>query len=54
VIIGRRRLQPAQAMPHASGTATPLHVHWFRWAGEEPFGNGSHYRCRCGVVRSGF
>ena len=27
------------------------HVHWFHWDGEQPFGNGSLYRCRCGLVR---
>ncbi|RZU34113.1 hypothetical protein [Blastococcus saxobsidens] len=37
----------------ASGAAARTHAHWFRWHGEDPFGNGSLYRCRCGVVRSG-
>jgi hypothetical protein len=45
--------------PHTQRTrgarlATRLHVHWFRWYGEDPYGNGSLFRCRCGVVRPGF
>lgn len=32
---------------------TTLHVHWFRWRGEDPFGGSSLYACRCGQVRPG-
>ncbi|WP_199506477.1 hypothetical protein [Geodermatophilus sp. TF02-6] len=39
--VGRRRL------------ALIGHLHWFRWAGEDPFSNASCYACRCGVVRPG-
>jgi hypothetical protein len=35
-------------------SAVPKHVHWFRWAGDDQFGNGSLYSCRCGAVRPGF
>ncbi|WP_222192774.1 hypothetical protein [Modestobacter italicus] len=31
-----------------------LHVHRFRRLGDDPFSGGSHYGCRCGVVRTGF
>jgi hypothetical protein len=31
-----------------------FHLHRFRWVGEEPFGNGSRYACRCGAVRVGW
>jgi hypothetical protein len=31
-----------------------LHVHWFRWIGEDWFGTGSLYACRCGAARSSF
>jgi hypothetical protein len=34
-------------------TAHKPHVHWFRWAGEDPYGAGSLYKCRCGVARPG-
>ncbi|MCA0144875.1 hypothetical protein [Blastococcus sp. LR1] len=29
------------------------HVHWFRYAGADPFSGSSLYACRCGVVRPG-
>jgi hypothetical protein len=28
-----------------------LHLHRFRFASENPIGNGSFYACRCGVVK---
>jgi hypothetical protein len=28
-----------------------LHVHWYSRAADNPFGNGSLYACRCGVVK---
>ena len=31
-----------------------LHVHRYTRVGDEVFGNGSLYSCRCGVVRTGF
>jgi hypothetical protein len=47
--LGRRRgrSEPARAHPR-------LHVHWFRWVGDDAFGGGSLYACRCGVVRPAF
>jgi hypothetical protein len=30
-----------------------LHVHLFRYAGEDSFSANNLYRCRCGVVRHG-
>ncbi|WP_104523544.1 hypothetical protein [Blastococcus atacamensis] len=39
---------------HAEGTKRPsvLHVHWFRWTGEDAFSGSSLYTCRCGQVRA--
>jgi hypothetical protein len=31
-----------------------LHVHRYTRVGDDVFGNGSLYSCRCGVVRTGF
>ncbi|GAB3365807.1 hypothetical protein [Modestobacter lapidis] len=31
-----------------------LHVHRFSRVGDDVFSAGSLYRCRCGVVRTGF
>ncbi|SFF51497.1 hypothetical protein [Blastococcus tunisiensis] len=49
----RRQLPPVRLLRAAVATAGTSHVHWFRWAGEEPYGNGSLYRCRCGEFRPG-
>ena len=32
----------------------PGHLHWFRWAGRDPFSSATLYACRCGEVRPGF
>ncbi|WP_147251776.1 hypothetical protein [Blastococcus sp. TF02-8] len=29
-----------------------LHLHWFRWSGEDAFSGSSLYTCRCGQARS--
>jgi hypothetical protein len=55
VLATNRPPLPLRVLRTAVAGAVPRpHVHWFRWKGEEPYGNGSLYLCRCGVVRSGF
>src|SRR3954447_12130401 len=41
---GGRRVVAALPRPR-------VHVHWFRWSGDDPFSGSSLYTCRCGVVR---
>jgi len=48
---GRRQPLP---QPQAEHRLPFPHVHWFRWVGEDPFGTGSVYACRCGAARTGF
>lgn len=32
----------------------PWHLHWFRWAEDDPLGPAGIYVCRCGRARPGF
>jgi hypothetical protein len=47
-------LSPQRLLRFAMTVVPRFHLHWFRWCGEDPAGNGSLYKCRCGVVRPGF
>jgi ribosomal protein L15E len=38
----------------AARRVSPLHVHWFRRRGDDPYSGAGLYACRCGVVRPGF
>ena len=38
----------------ATGRRSALHLHRFRAAADNAFGNGTLYACRCGVVKQGF
>lgn len=40
--------------PAPSRGSRMLHLHWFRWAGEDRSSPHNLYACRCGVVRPGF
>ena len=55
MVAARGVTRAADATPGSAGqgAVTSWHVHWFRWAGYEPFGNGSRYACRCGAARAG-
>lgn len=44
---------PGERAPRRTLLGIALHVHRFRFAGEDPFGAHNLYRCRCGVVRPG-
>ena len=44
---------PLRLLAIAVSTVPRPHLHWFRWAGHDPYGNGSRYECRCGAVRPG-
>ena len=44
---------PLRRLQVAGETAPRAHVHWYRWDGENPFGNGALYKCRCGEVKPG-
>lgn len=49
---GARRLRgAARALEDVAGRRG--HLHWFRYAGADPFSGSSLYACRCGVVRPG-
>lgn len=38
----------------AASRVSPLHVHWYRRVGDDPYSGAGLYACRCGVVRPGF
>ncbi|MGY1604668.1 hypothetical protein [Geodermatophilus sp. SYSU D00815] len=44
---------PRPRSPGDRRRGAPLHVHWFRWSGDDAFGPSSLYACRCGAVRPG-
>ncbi|TFV53693.1 hypothetical protein [Blastococcus sp. TF02A-35] len=49
----RPALRSVPARAEEPGRPSPLHVHWFRWSGEDAFSGSSLYTCRCGQVRPG-
>ena len=52
---GHSALIDAAQPPESPRGAFPrlMHVHRFRWAGEDPLSPHNLYRCRCGQVRHG-
>lgn len=46
---GRRR----SGSPSHLWERPPRHMHWFRWAGDDPVAAAGRYSCRCGQVRPG-
>ncbi|MCZ2825553.1 MULTISPECIES: hypothetical protein [unclassified Modestobacter] len=47
VAVLRSVVRPARRRP------SPVHLHHYRRAGDDPFSGASLYACRCGVVRPG-
>lgn len=50
--VPRPALRPVPGPVEELKRPSALHVHWFRWSGEDAFSGSSLYACRCGQARS--
>jgi hypothetical protein len=49
-----RRADPGKPPDPVGRPRPPMHLHWFRRLGDDPYSGAVLYVCRCGAVRPGF